>query len=182
MMPLIEFAPLVVFFGLYQLADIYVATTGLLITSTAQLFFIRWRTGTVSRFRMVGYIVLVCFSGLTLVLHDPTFIKWKPTIFLGLLALLILITDRMGKPLIARLFVAFDSDLNQIDALVWRKVSTLWSLSYFLQALGNYWFAFYMPESVWVNFKVWGLTLMSFVTIIATAVVLRHQCDSPIGE
>lgn len=171
----VEFAPLIAFFVLYKLYDIYLATAGLLIVSTLQLMLIRWRTGRIGKFRMAGYITLVLFAGLTLALHDPTFIKWKPTLFLGFLALVIIVSDVLGKPLIKHIFCALDTELMTVDTALWRKISQLWALSYGCQALANYGFAFYTPEATWVNFKVWGLTAASFMTVIATFWLLRMQ-------
>ena len=83
---LFDFLPVLAFFVAYLLADIYVATAVLIVAVLIQtaVSFIRHRK--VSPMLLISAALVLLFGGLTLWLHDSTFIKWKPTIVNLLLA------------------------------------------------------------------------------------------------
>ena len=77
---------------------------------------------------MVTAVIVVVFGGLTLVLHDDTFIKMKPTIIYLLFAGILLGGLAFNKPLLA---IVFDSvfrpdrrRLAQADACAGRSSSS----------------------------------------------------------
>jgi hypothetical protein len=81
---LFDLLPVIAFFVAYKLADIYVATgvliVGVLIQTLAS--WIRFRK--VSPMLLTSALLVLVFGGLTLLIHDAVFIKWKPTIELAL--------------------------------------------------------------------------------------------------
>ena len=73
---------------------------------------------------LVTAVVVLVFGGLTLVLHDDTFIKLKPTIIYVLFGGALLIGLAMGKPLLG---IVFDSVFNLTEE-GWRKLTWRWAL------------------------------------------------------
>jgi len=173
---LADYFPLLLFFAAFKLWDLYVATAVAIAASLAQIAYFRWRRGKVQVIHWLSLAIIVAFGGATLILHDETFIKWKPTALYWLFAA-ILAVGRLGfrRNLIAALL----KDLTLPDA-VWARVTWVWVA--FLAAMGaaNLYVASHFPTSIWVNFKVWGAIVLFFVLAVATvASVARYLPESP---
>src|SRR3954471_2596929 len=99
-------------------AGIFVATAVFMVAILVALVVSYVLTRHLPVMAMVTAVVVVVFGGLTLVLHDDTFIKMKPTIIYLLFAGLLLGGLFFNKPLLA---IVFDSvfDLNEEG---WRKL------------------------------------------------------------
>ena len=59
-------------------------------------------------------------------------------------------------------------------AHIWNKLNLLWVV--FLIGLGflNLYIAFNFSEDTWVNFKLFGVTSMMFIFMIAQTLLLKH--------
>ena len=77
---LTDFLPIVLFFIAYQLYDIYVATAVAIVSSLFQVAYLRLAGKKVEKMHLITLGLLLLFGGLTLLLRDPMFIKWKPTV------------------------------------------------------------------------------------------------------
>src|SRR5437660_60758 len=108
---------------------------------------------------MVTAVVVVVFGGLTLVLHDDTFIKMKPTIIYLLFAGRLLGGLFFNKPLLA---IVFDSvfDLTEEG---WRKLTMRWAIFFLALALLNEIVWRTQTTDFWVSFKVFGVLPLTFV-------------------
>ncbi len=79
-MQLVEFLPILVFVAVYYAFDIFYATAALMIVVTAQVVVLWLMKRPISGQTKVTFWLSLVFGGLTLLLHDKTFIQWKPTI------------------------------------------------------------------------------------------------------
>jgi intracellular septation protein len=149
---LADYFPLLLFFIAFKLADIYVATTVAIVASVAQIAYFRWRRGRIEVVHWLSLVIIVTFGGATLLLHDETFIKWKPTVLYWLFGS-ILAVGRLafGKNLIAALL----KDLTLPDA-VWARITWSWVAFFAVMGAVNLYIAFHFSTDTWVNFKVWG--------------------------
>ena len=108
---------------------------------------------------------LVLFFGtLTVVLKDPVFIKWKPTVLYWAMSVALLgarLWKRKGV-----VHAILTSQAEGFAALPARAASVLdWSWLMFLVVMGalNIWVAYSFNESTWVYFKLFGLTSLTLV-------------------
>jgi len=149
---LADYFPLLLFFIAFKLADIYVATAVAIAASVAQIAFFRWRRGRVEVVHWLSLAIIATFGGATLLLHDDTFIKWKPTVLYWLFGS-VLAVGRLafGKHLIASLL----KDLTLPDA-VWARITWSWVAFFAVMGAANLYVAFHYSTDTWVNFKVWG--------------------------
>lgn len=171
----LDFLPLVVFFTVYKLYDIYYAS-GALIAATALVLIFTWlKYRKVEKMTLITFIMVAIFGTLTLVFHNDLFIKWKVTVIYGLFALALLVSQLiLKKPLIQRML---GKELTLPDH-AWRALNVAWALFFLACGLANIYVAFWLPQSVWVNFKVFGLTALTLVfTLLSGIYIFRHMPD-----
>lgn len=166
---LFDLLPVVAFFVLYKLSDIYVATVAAIVASLLQVGFLWFRHRRVEAMHLVTLAIIVVFGGATIVLHDPTFIKWKPTILQWLFALVFLGSHWVGeKPVVRRML----EKQMPLPEHLWIRLSAAW-VGFFLVAGGaNLYVAFHYDENTWVNFKLFGLMGLTMLFIIGQTLFL----------
>ncbi len=117
---------------------------------------------------LVTAVVVLVFGGLTLVLHDETFIKLKPTIIYVLFGGALLGGLAFGKPLLG---IVFDSvfDLTEEG---WRKLTWRWALFFLALAVLNEIVWRTQSTDFWVSFKVFGV-----VPLTSSSARRRIRCS-----
>lgn len=174
--------PLIVFFGVFKLHGIFLATMSAIVATFLQvgIFWIKNR-----RFEMMHIMTLVIisiFGGLTLIFRDDTFIKWKPTVinwlFSGVIFGMLLLAKKsalefvMGKQI-------------SLPQSVWKKLNLAWALFFLFLGGLNLYIAFYhnldaTPEirtEFWVNFKVFWMFGLTMVFAIAQMIFLSKHIE-----
>lgn len=95
-----EFIPLIVFFIVYKMSDIYTATAALMITMTLSFILSYFQNGKkTDKMQIITLAMILVFGSLTLILHDDVFIKWKVTAVYGLFAIALFVTQFIFKNL-----------------------------------------------------------------------------------
>ncbi|OAN13677.1 septation protein A [Photobacterium jeanii] len=172
MKQLIDFIPLIVFFILYKTHDIFVATGALIVATALQIAVTWFLYKKVEKMQLITFVMVAIFGSLTLFLHDENFIKWKVTIVYGVFAAGLAISQLMGKPAIKSML---GKELTLPDA-IWRHINIAWTCFFVICAIVNVYVAFRLPLDVWVNFKVFGLLVMTLVFTLATGgYIYRHM-------
>lgn len=172
MKQLLDFLPLVVFFVFYKLYNIFVAS-GALIAATAIALVVSWVVyRKLEKMTIITFVLVTVFGSLTLIFHNDDFIKWKVTVIYTLFAAALLFSQWwMETPLIQSML---GKELV-LPSAVWRRLNIAWALFFFICGLINIYVAFWLPESLWVNFKVFGLTALTLLfTLISGLYIWRH--------
>jgi intracellular septation protein len=171
-----DYFPLLLFFAAFKLWDIYVATAVAIVASAAQIAYFHWGRGKVQIVHWLSLAIIVTFGGATLILHDETFIKWKPTALYWLFGTILAV----GRLVFHRnLLAALMKELTLPDA-IWARVTWLWVA--FLAGMGaaNLYVASHFSTAIWVDFKVWGAIGLFLILGAATvASVARHLPEGP---
>jgi intracellular septation protein len=173
---LIEWSPLLVFFVVFKLHGLYWATAALMLVSTVVLFAHRHRTGSYKTMHIVTAGVILALGTATLLLHDKRFIQWKPTVLLALTALAFLGSTVIGKqPLARRMLESAFSEPLKIAPRTWVLINSLWVGWFLLLAAANIYIARTFAESVWVNFKVFGISAAMLLFMIPQVIWLHGK-------
>ena len=164
---LLEWLPLIVFFVGFKLLGIYWATAALMIACVLQLTVHRLRTGEFKTMHIITVAVVLVLGTATLLLHDRRFIQWKPTILLALAAAAFLGSMVLGKqPLARRMLEAVFNQPLPLAARTWSLINSLWVVWLAFLAAANIYVARNFDESIWVNFKVFGITLALVIFMV----------------
>ena len=167
---ILEYAPIILFFAAYKLKDIYFATGVAIAASVLAIAYAWFATRKVSTMQWLSLGIIVIFGGATLLLHDETFIKWKPSALYGAFGLTLL----FGKLVLGRdwIRVLFQQAQIQAPDAVWGRITWAWIVFFaFMTALNGYVATQYSLDA-WVNFKVWWAMGIFFAFTVANVVVL----------
>jgi intracellular septation protein len=179
---LFDFLPIVLFYIAYKLADLYVATEVLIVAALAQTGWLWLRQRRVSKLLLVVDCLTLILGGTTLVLHDPIFLKWKPTVVNWLFAIILTASCLIGqKTLLERML----GDQVELPSPIWVKLTFAWALFCLIISLANLYVAFTFAESTWVNFKTLGILGLTLVFALAQAAYMSRHLkidDTPSKE
>lgn len=121
----------------------------------------------------VSLVLITIFGGLTLFLHDETFIKWKPTVLYWIFALALGLAPLLFERNLIRLMM--EKQLSLPDE-VWAKLNLGWACFFAFMGVANLYVALNFSTDAWVNFKMFGsLGLMLAFVIGQTLYLSRHM-------
>ena len=155
----LDLGPLALFFFANSQYGIFVATAAFMVAVLAALMVSYVLTRHFPIMTVVTAIIVVVFGGLTLFLHDATFIKVKPTIIYALFGAVLIGGLVFNKPLLG---VVFDS-LFHLTEQGWRKLTWRWAIFFLALAVLNEIVWRNTSTNVWVDFKVFGVVPLTFV-------------------
>jgi intracellular septation protein len=167
-----ELGPLLVFFVANAKGNLFIATGAFMVAVIVAMIASYVVTRHVPIMTIVTAIVVVVFGALTLILHDETFIKMKPTIVYCLFAAVLGGGLLFGKSFIA---IMFDQMFN-LTAQGWRILTTRWALWFFAMAVLNEIIWRTQDTEFWVAFKVFGMVPLTMIfAMTQMALVKRHS-------
>ncbi|MBF0461644.1 MAG: septation protein A [Magnetococcales bacterium] len=176
MKPFLDLWPVLLFFIVYQWYTIYVATAALMGAVVVHSLLVWWRERRLSPAQLLTLALVLPFGGATLVLHEPRFIQWKPTLLQWLMALAFAGSHFVGqKPLIRRLL---DTQV-ELPPFVWTRLSLAWIGFFVLSGAANLFVAYHFDEATWVSFKLFGLLGMTVLFILLQGVWLARYLPAP---
>ncbi|MGQ0443427.1 MAG: septation protein A [Methylophilaceae bacterium] len=168
--------PVILFFVAFKIYNIFVATAVAIAATIALIVYSKIRHGVVEKMLLINGAIISILGGITLLLHDKTYILWKPTVLYWLLAVTLLGAKLLfNKNLIQQMMAKM---LNPPQT-IWDKLNLIWVA--FLIGLGflNLYVAFNFSEDTWVNFKLFGVTAMLFIFMIAQTLALKQYIIEP---
>jgi intracellular septation protein len=171
---LFDLFPVILFFVAFKFQGIYVATEAAIAATVVQIIWTKIRHGKVDTMLWVSFAIIAVFGGATLLLHDETFIKWKPTVLYWVFSAILLVSNVMFKKNLMR------SLLQEKIALplhVWHRLNLSWSLFFAVLGFINLYVAFNYSTDAWVNFKLFGFTGLMLLFVLAQGMWLAKYVD-----
>lgn len=171
MKPLLDLWPILLFFVVYKWYDIYMATAVLMGGVVVHSLWVWWREGRLSPAQWLTLLLVLPFGGATLLLHEPRFIQWKPTLLQWLMAAAFAGSHWIGeKPLVRRLL---DQQVT-LPPPVWTRLSLAWIGFFLFSGAVNLFVAYTFDEATWVSFKLFGLFGMTLLFVLLQGVWLAR--------
>lgn len=170
-----ELGPLLIFFFANAKFNLFVATGAFMVAIVVALVASWMVTRHIPVMALVTGVIVLVFGTLTLVLHDETFIKVKPTIIYGLFAAVL-----GGGLLFGRSFIAilFDQMFN-LTPEGWRKLTLRWTLFFVAMALLNEAIWRTQTTDFWVAFKAFGVIPITMVFAMLQMPLIKRYSREP---
>lgn len=172
---LVDLLPVIAFFVAYKLAGIYVATAVLIVGVLLQTAISWVRHRKVSGMLLASAVLVLVFGGLTLLIRDPVFIKWKPTIVNWLFAAAFLASQYLGGATVVQRMLGENVTL---DGASWKRLNLMWVGFFVVAGALNIFVAYRFDEATWVNFKLFGLMGLTLLFALAQGVWIARKTEA----
>jgi intracellular septation protein len=175
---LIDLGPLLVFFlvnffaPVHDAVKIFYATGAFMIAMMAAMLFSQIRYRHISPLLWFSGLMVVVLGGITIWLHDDTFIKMKPTMVYLAIALLLLFGLMKKRNLLQMVLGSAYPGLSEEG---WRKLTRNWVLFFAAMAATNEAVWRMTDTDFWVAFKLWFFLPATFLfAIVNVPMLMRH--------
>lgn len=167
----LDIGPLVLFFVVNAKVGIFAATAAFMAAVIIALVVSYVMIRRFPVMTVVSAIIVLVFGGLTIYLHDDSFIKIKPTLIYLLFGVVLAGGLIMKKPLLS---VVFDSVFHLTDE-GWRILTIRWSAFFFVMAILNEIVWRTQTTDFWVSFKLFGFVPLTFVFALAQLPLMKKH-------
>ena len=174
---LMDFFPIALFFVAFKLAGIYVATGVAMVATLVQIAWLYFKHGKVEPMQWMSLGIITLFGGATLLTHNDTFIKWKPTILFWLMGSILIV----GQWWLKKNFIKslMSAQLSLPDE-IWQKLLWSWALFFLFKGGLNLWVAYHFDTDTWVNYKLFGSMGLMLLFVLGQGVYLsKHIQPEP---
>jgi len=173
---LLDFFPILLFFAAFKVWGIYVATGVAIAATVAQIAWLKYSSGKVEPMQWLSLGIIVVFGGATILAHDETFIKWKPTVLYWLMGGALAVGLLVFRKNLLKSLMGAQLDLPEP---AWRAMSWSWIAFFAVMGVLNLWVAFNFDTNTWVNFKLFGgLGLMALFVVAQALYLGRYVKDT----
>jgi intracellular septation protein len=183
---LIDIGPLLVFFAANLFAPvppalkIFVATGAFMAAMVAAMIYSALRYRRISPLLWFSGVLVVLMGGVTLWLHDETFIKVKPTLYYLFVAALLGFGLMTGRALLKNVL---GSAYPGLDDAGWRKLTRNWALFFAFMAALNEMVWRNSTTDFWIGFKLWGALPLTFLFAAANIpMLMKHGLTREAAE
>lgn len=193
MKQLLEFLPLIIFVVVYQMSGttlslgsseytfdgIYTATIALMLATVLQVLIVKLVWGLVEK-RLLGVAgAVIVFGGATVLLRDPVFIFWKPTVFNWALAGIHVVWHVvLGKCFFRELL----PDEIEMPKHAWTRVTFISTCHFFMVGAVNLYVAYNFSMDTWVSFKLWSAVLFTILWAGVIGVIIGPYLREDLKE
>ena len=193
MKQLLEFLPLIIFVVVYQMSGttlslgsseytfdgIYTATIALMLATVLQVLIVKLVWGLVEK-RLLGVAgAVIVFGGATVLLRDPVFIFWKPTVFNWALAGIHVVWHVvLGKCFFQELL----PDEIEMPKHAWTRVTFVSTCHFFMVGAVNLYVAYNFSMDTWVSFKLWSAVLFTILWVGVIGVIIGPYLREDLKE
>jgi intracellular septation protein len=166
----LELGPLALFFAAYSKLGIFAATGVLMAAVLVTLGVSYALLRRIPIMPLVTAVIVVIFGSLTLIFHDETLIKIKPTALYVLFGAALFAGLALKKPLLK---VLFDGALHVTEE-GWRILTWRWAFFFLALAVLNEIVWRTQTTDLWVKFKTFGFLPLTLLFALAQAPLIMR--------
>ena len=203
-----DFLPIILFFGAFKLADsnadaaaafatehlgfivsggvvgpteapVLLATVVVIIATLLQIGLTLLARRKVDTMLWVTFVLITVLGGATVWFHNPTFIKWKPSALYWVMGATLWASQVFFGKNLLQAVVGQQIDLSPP---MWRRLNTMWAVFFVFMGVANIYVAYNFSTSTWATFKVFGLTGIMLVFMIAQGFYVSKYIGAEDGE
>jgi intracellular septation protein len=198
---LLDFLPIILFFGMFKYAESHVdwaarfasdhfgfiisggvvgieeapvllATVVVIVATVVQIGYLMARRRKIDMMLWITFVLVVVLGGATIWFHNATFIKWKPSVLYWAMGLSFWVSQTFFRKNLLQTMIGEQLDL---PTKVWQRLNFAWIAFFGLMGLLNLYVAYSFSTSTWASFKAFGATGLMLVFMIAQGFYLsRH--------
>lgn len=202
---LLDFLPIMLFFGMFKYAEgntewaattatdwlgfmvaggvvgpteapVLLATVVVIVATLAQILWLKSRGQKVDTMLWISLGLVTVLGVATIYFHSESFIKWKPTVLYWVMGSALLFGQVvLKKNGIQKLMGA----QMKLPDSVWARVNLAWVGFFTAMGVLNLWVAFNFSTATWVNFKLFGGLGLMIAFVLAQAIVLNKYLQDP---
>ena len=205
---LLDFLPIILFFGTFRYADahkewaaafgtdhlgflvsggvvgvneapVLLATVVVMVATLAQVAFMLARGIKIHLMLWVSLGLVSVLGGATIWFHNETFIKWKPSVLYWVMGIALWAAQAFWRKNLLQVLIGDDLVL---PVRVWRHLNIAWIAFFAFMGLLNLYVAFNYTTSTWASFKVFGATGLMIVFTLAQGIYLSRHVQPETGE
>lgn len=169
---LFDFFPILIFFITYKFFDIFIATGTAIVLSIIQLLWHGLKHRHFEPMHVISCLLITVFGGITLISHNPIFIKWKPTLLYWCLALAFLGSEYLTHSPILQRLLRGTVDLPKSS---WQRLNFSWVIFFIFMGSLNIYVAHHYSTNTWVNFKLIGTLGFTIIFVILQTLYLAKH-------
>jgi intracellular septation protein len=156
-------------------APVLLATVVVMAATLVQIGVLLLMRRKVDTMLWVTFGLITILGGATVWFHDPTFIKWKPSALDWAMALGLWLSQAVFGKNLLQVLIGGQLELPQP---VWQRLNWAWIAFFTLMGILNLYVAYHFSTSVWATFKVFGLTGLMLLFMVAQGFYIsRHLQD-----
>lgn len=184
----IDYIPLLVFFSVWVMDERMVEIAGyqhgvggifsaaeFLLTASilvyGSLFLYQKR---LDKFQWITLVAVILFCIPTIIFRNIAFLKWKAPIVNWIFATIFFASTFFGdKPAIEHMMGHAINAPKQ----VWKRLNTIWIVYFIILGAINLTVAFTLSEALWIQFKVFGNLILTFVFVMGQMPILAKYIE-----
>ena len=171
----LDVGPLILFFIANARAGIFTATALFMVAIVIAMAVSYALVRRVSVIQTFSAFMVIVMGGLTIYLHDESFIKLKPTIYYSFVAGLLGYGLMTGKPMLQSVLGGAYPGLEPEG---WRKLTRNWALFFVAMAVANEAVWRNSTTDFWISYKLWGALPATLLFALANVpMLMRHGLD-----
>ena len=198
---LLDFLPVILFFGTFKYAEgrsdwaarfatdhfgfivsggvvgideapVLLATVVVIVATSLQIAYLLARRRKIDLMLWITFVLVVVLGGATIWFHNATFIKWKPSVLYWAMGLAFWVSQTIFRKNLLQTLIGAQLEL---PAGIWQKLNFAWIAFFALMGLLNLYVAYSFSTSVWAGFKAFGATGLMLMFMLAQGIYLsRH--------
>lgn len=205
----LDFLPLLLFFGTYQFgkfnkdwaaafasqhfgfavsggvvgvdeAPMLLATIAVILATALQVAWMKWQGRKIDLMLWISLTLVIVLGSATVWLHEPMFIKWKPTVVFWIMATIFWVAERFFHRNLLRNTMGEEL---QLPEGAWRRLLGGWIIFFLVMGALNLWVAYAFSDDAWANFHTFGTYALMAVFILSQAAYIgRHMPEEKATE